>query len=262
MKSLSLAAVATAFAALTACTANTQDASDPSSTDDALTQASAASNIFVATGPGLTGGTAVQLANADTTTCANGTKQGICTVSNVDLSALNLSATEAKSFEKAFFDGKALVKGTLANVNHAIGGGSHAIIVEPTLKVTAGWLGATGHERGTFGQFEQLANSHILCAAGQPATDGTAAAAAPATDQHNIVFQNCPIYAETVLNTKAPVSNVAKLDFSKTGATSTMINGAERAVFGTGILAFGFNQGVARGPMTFEVQEYYLPVGK
>jgi hypothetical protein len=111
-RTLALASVASLFALTVGCSGS-PDGTDnaANSTDDALS--TKGGGYFVGTGPGLTGGVSVRLANAKTTACADGAKKSVCAVLGVDFGALKLGNAAATNLSDAFKAGHVVVKGRL-----------------------------------------------------------------------------------------------------------------------------------------------------
>lgn len=154
LRTLALASVASLFALTVGCSGS-PDASPDDSTDDALS--ASLSGFYTSTGPGVTGGIAVRLANAKTTKCVDGSKQSLCEILTVDYSKLGLSDSDAKALDAAFQAGHAVVKGKLAGDN-AYGSSKQGIA--PMLVADKAWMGATTDGAQDLDQL-YLVNIHI-----------------------------------------------------------------------------------------------------
>ncbi len=138
------------FACAAGCSAETAD--DPvqgageeevADSEDALTSVSN-NGYFIVTRRDLRrcvspicGGFFVKRVNDAKTTCADGSKQDECYVSEIGLAGIGLSEREEADFRAAVQGGKALVKARMYKTKF----GSSSI---GTLRANEGWLGATG----------------------------------------------------------------------------------------------------------------------
>lgn len=100
------------------------------------------------------GGLYVKRVNADTTRCADGTRQAECYVSSIQLGGAGLSAREEADVRGPLEDGKALVKARMYKTRWKT-------LTLGTLKANEAWLGATGSTPD--GTFYRAADNGIRC---------------------------------------------------------------------------------------------------
>lgn len=154
--------------------------------EDAITSAPSNNGYFIVTrrdyrrciSP-LCGGFYVKRVNDAKTTCADGSKQDECYVSDIQLSGIGLSAREEQDFRAAVESGKALVKAR--TYKH-----KWNTTTLGRLKANEGWLGATG---GTpDGTFYRTADNGIRCI--KAPCPSTTAYGLNSADDHNVIRVN------------------------------------------------------------------------
>lgn len=124
----------------------------------------------------LCGGYFVKRVNDAKTTCADGSKQAECYVSEIQLSGIGLSAREEEEFRAAVTSGKALIKAR--TYKHKFGG-----VTLGKLKANEGWKGVTGSAAD--GTTYRAADNGIRCITA-PCPSTTAYGLNTAED-HNVV---------------------------------------------------------------------------
>ncbi|NBD21813.1 hypothetical protein GTZ97_14205 [Aquabacterium fontiphilum] len=181
------------------------------------------------------GGYFVKAVNKATTRCADGRLAKECHAVELDTRALGWNDAQRATFERAFSEGKALVKGALTQqpLGHSTGN---------VLRVSEAWQGQSGHKR-PLGTFYSLKNNGIVC-----------------------IQAPCPAFSLSQLNRPARERTIDMPDFSLSGATEEAIQAAWVALEQAPILAVGvvvpFPAGGLQGTVYGQkllTSEFYLP---
>jgi hypothetical protein len=183
--------------------------------------------------------------NEQTTACASGTRAASCEINQFDFSALGLGADDAASLEAQVRAGTAIVQGTLAQIQVPVGGGSRAIEIQAQLTVTAAWASpAAAVSTGTWGNFQMVTKNVANCGS---------------INQSNGGSVNCNPYELVMVNKNTDASAPA-IDLTGAGASSAAVTNATSALQDGGLLTFGYFEGTAKGPKTYEITAFFLPV--
>ena len=208
------------------------------STESSATTGTSAARFYIATADAN-----FTTVNEKSTACAAGNRAAECEINNFDFSALGLGAAEAKTLEAQVRAGTAMVQGTLAQVQVALGGGSRAIELQSTLTVTAAWVSpAATVATGAWGNFQLVTKNVANC--GALNADGS---------------NNCDPY-ELVMVNKNTKAGAPAIDLTGASASAAAVNSATGALDGSGLLTFGYFEGTAQGPKTYEITAFFLPV--
>ena len=183
--------------------------------------------------------------NEETTACASGTRAASCEINQFDFSALGLSADDASTLEAQVRAGTAMVQGKLAQIQVPVGGGSRAIEIQAQLTVTAAWASpAASIATGLTGNFQMVTKNVANCGAINQSGDGAV---------------TCDPYALVMVNKNTDATAPA-IDLTGAGASAAAVTNATSALEGNGLLTFGYFEGTAKGPKTYEITAFFLPV--
>lgn len=244
LRSIALASIASLLALTVGCS-GAPDASPGDSTDDALSAQNG--GYFVGVAPGLTGGISVHLANAKTTTCADGTKKSVCGIASVDYSALNLSSAEQTALDSAFKAGHAVIKGKLGMSNDGPNKTLPATFL--VLHATAAWKGvAANAQAGDLDQVYLVSHRILNAMCAQNAS--------------------CPLFNQQQVNVATPATALAiqNVSLDSAGSQSDLAAAEDEMKIGAeGLLVLGHDVTLvsnhnAETTRTLLAADFYLPV--
>ena len=167
-------------------------------------------------------------------------------VNQFDFTALNLTADETTALEAQVRSGQAMVSGTLSQISVPVGGGSRAIELQALLTVSSAWVAPSANVAiGTSGNFQLVTKGVANCGSINESNGGTAA--------------TCNPYSLVMVN-KGTTATAPAVDLTGSAASASATNSATTALDSSGLLTFGYFEGTAKGPKTYEVTAFFLPV--
>jgi hypothetical protein len=221
------------FVSLAACADSSDDTSNPADEQDVIANGA---RLFVATGPGLTGGVSVRALNQAQTRCADSKRAGFCTVAGVDFGALKLTEPQTRALADSFKEGHVIAKGRLTSEKLT------ATISVDKLVVTEAWVGQTG--RALKDGASVFSVSHKIQSA---------------------ACTGCPAFRQATVNTTQAV-DIGKVDFGGVRVDQARLSDveADMEVGGPGALIAGVDRSLGgKGPEapTLFADEVYLHAG-
>jgi hypothetical protein len=187
----------------------------------------------------------VAVVNEESSACANGKRASSCAVDSFDFKAIGVSGAAATALEGQVRSGQAIVAGTLKLVAVPLPGSFHEVDMKATLTVSSAWVAPSENVAlGNVGTFQIVTKNVASCGAINQSHGGEV---------------TCDPYRLVLVN-KNTESSAPAIDLTDSAASDDVTSGANTALHGNGLLTFGYLEGTAQGPKTYEVTAFFLPV--